>query len=300
MKRKLFLYIALLTVALYTGCGKDNNGQGPEKPQVENPGSSKTDKEKITGAAWETQKLSDAISWRYCPFTDLFSSRQSVTVFDIDLSHSKLIVDIPFVRTGAFIKTSEAAVNVKATAAINGSYFNTTAGGSTVFFKKAGQIITRTVSGFTPYRENAGFAIDNTGKVSIVKRPTSGWEAIDPYTLLVSGPLLMFDGKAIEQVNETFTKERNPRTAVGITKDNHLIAVVVDGRATEAAGMTTPELALLMEALGCQSAMNLDGGGSSTAWVKGRGVVSYPSDNNKFDHDGERAVATVISFIMKD
>jgi len=300
MKRKLFLYIALLTVALYTGCGKDNNGQGPEKPQIENPGSSKTDKEKITGAVWETQKLSDAITWKYSHFTDLFSSKQSVTVFDVDLSNSKLMVDIPFVRTGAFLKTSDAAVNAKATAAINGSYFNTTAGGSTVFFKKDGQVITRTVGGFTPYRENAGFAIDNTGKLSIIKRPTTGWEAVDSYTLLVSGPLLMFDGKILDQVNETFTNERNPRTAVGMTKDNHLIAVVADGRATEAAGMTTPELALVMETLGCQSAMNFDGGGSSTAWVKNRGIVNYPSDNNKFDHEGERAVATVIAFIMRD
>lgn len=84
---------------------------------------------------------------------------------------------------------------------------------------------------------------------------------------------------------------------MGVTEANHLIAVVVDGRFTEAHGMTTEEVARLMHALCCVEAMNLDGGGSSTAWVRNRGVVNYPSDNNKFDHAGERGVATVITFM---
>lgn len=297
MKRKLFLFIALLTVALYTGCGKDNATVN-DKPPVENPGDQKTDKEQIEEAEWETQSLSGAIAWKYHHFTGLFSSKQSITVFEIDLNNENVKIDIPFVRSGTFLKTSEAGVNTRATAAINGSYFSTGNGGSTVFFRKDGEIITRTVSGFDSYRENAGFAISQTGEVSVVKRPTSGWESVSTSTLLASGPLLVYDGKILDQVKEDFTTGRNPRTAVGLTKDKHLIAVVADGRTYEAAGMTTTELATVMDALGCESAMNLDGGGSSTAWVKNRGVVNYPSDNSKFDHEGERAVATVIAFIM--
>ena len=74
-----------------------------------------------------------------------------------------------------------------------------------------------------------------------------------------------------------------------------MIVVVVDGRSSQSQGLTIPQLSSLMKALGCVSAVNYDGGGSSTAWVKGEGVVNFPSDNGKFDHEGERAVATVFT-----
>lgn len=73
------------------------------------------------------------------------------------------------------------------------------------------------------------------------------------------------NGEEIEQVDQAFTQNRHPRTGIGLTDDNRLLAVVVDGRFSEAHGMSTPELAELMAVLGCTSAMNLDGGGSSTA-----------------------------------
>lgn len=63
---------------------------------------------------------------------------------------------------------------------------------------------------------------------------------------------------------------------------------------TNAHGMAIAELSEVMLALGCIQAMNLDGGGSSTAWVKNHGVVNYPSDNKQFDHNGERRVANAI------
>src|SRR5690606_10323465 len=74
-----------------------------------------------------------------------------------------------------------------------------------------------------------------------------------------------------------------------------LMVVVVDGRSSQSQGLTIPQLSSLMEALGCTSALNYDGGGSSTAWVKNEGIVNFPSDNGKFDHEGERGVATVFT-----
>ncbi len=64
--------------------------------------------------------------------------------------------------------------------------------------------------------------------------------------------------------------------------------VTVDGRTTAGVGMTLNELADYMIALGCNRAMNLDGGGSTTCWVNGRGVVNTPSDGS------ERSVAGAI------
>ncbi|MBP8067250.1 MAG: phosphodiester glycosidase family protein, partial [Pedobacter sp.] len=36
------------------------------------------------------------------------------------------------------------------------------------------------------------------------------------------------------------------------------------------------------------------GGGSTTLWTEKLGVINYPSDNKKWDHEGERKVANVV------
>jgi len=79
---------------------------------------------------------------------------------------------------------------------------------------------------------------------------------------------------------------RNPRTAIGITAAGAVIMLVVDGRSSASVGLTFYELGKEMKALGCVDALNLDGGGSATMWIKGMGVVNHPSDSS-----GERPVA---------
>lgn len=69
---------------------------------------------------------------------------------------------------------------------------------------------------------------------------------------------------------------RNPRTAIGYTKDNHLIMLTADGREGSSIGLTLMELAYLMKEFGCVNAMNLDGGGSTVMYVNGQ-VVNRPA-----------------------
>ena len=69
---------------------------------------------------------------------------------------------------------------------------------------------------------------------------------------------------------------RNPRTAIGYTKDNHLIMLTADGREGSSIGLTLMELAGLMKEFGCVNAMNLDGGGSTVMYVQGE-VVNRPA-----------------------
>ena len=71
---------------------------------------------------------------------------------------------------------------------------------------------------------------------------------------------------------------RNPRTAIGYTKDNHLILLTADGREGSSIGLTLMELAYLMKEFGCINAMNLDGGGSTVMYVDGQ-VVNKPSEH---------------------
>ena len=69
---------------------------------------------------------------------------------------------------------------------------------------------------------------------------------------------------------------RNPRTAIGYTKNNHLIMLTADGRENSSIGLTLIELANLMKEFGCVNAMNLDGGGSTVMYVQGQ-VVNRPT-----------------------
>jgi hypothetical protein len=91
-------------------------------------------------------------------------------------------------------------------------------------------------------------------------------------TAISGGPALLRDRK----VQVGWSAIRHPRTAVGWNK-NHIYWVQVDGRqAGHSVGMTYSELAAYMEKLGCEQALNLDGGGSSTFWVLGQ-VMNSPS-----------------------
>jgi exopolysaccharide biosynthesis protein len=78
-------------------------------------------------------------------------------------------------------------------------------------------------------------------------------------------------------------RELHPRTAIGIDRETgQVLMLVVDGRQTFSRGYTMVELANLMQTLGAEDALNLDGGGSSTMLALdpiGRiGVRNSPSD----------------------
>lgn len=119
-----------------------------------------------------------------------------------------------------------------------------------------------------------------------------------PDVLLGGGPILLAKGEI--QTNpdgfnpNSFVNFRHPRTAIGVRKDGALVLVTVDGRQPKkSVGMTIPELATLMLELGCEEAMNLDGGGSTTMVIKNKVV------NSISDATGERAVSDALLVIAK-
>jgi hypothetical protein len=78
-------------------------------------------------------------------------------------------------------------------------------------------------------------------------------------------------------------RELHPRTAIGIDHESgRVLMLVVDGRQSFSRGYTMVELANLMQSLGADDALNLDGGGSSTLLSYGPdgvvGVRNSPSD----------------------
>ena len=103
------------------------------------------------------------------------------------------------------------------------------------------------------------------------------------------GPMLVRDGKVVAFSGP---QSQHPRTAIG-WNDKHFFLVVVDGRQNKlSVGMSFPELAAYFVKLGCQRAMNLDGGGSATFWVRGQ-VMNSPC----YGH--ERPMANALVLIQK-
>ena len=91
-------------------------------------------------------------------------------------------------------------------------------------------------------------------------------------TAISGGPALIRDAEVLVG----WSAIRHPRTAIGWNKD-YIFWVQVDGRQSgHSVGMTYSELANYMLKLGCQEALNLDGGGSATFWVLGQ-VINSPS-----------------------
>lgn len=113
-----------------------------------------------------------------------------------------------------------------------------------------------------------------------------------------AGPRLVKNGSVLltskeEQFPSDITSGRAPRTAVGVTKEGHLLLLVVDGRQQSSMGMTLQELALLMQETGAVDAMNLDGGGSSEMVINGT-FVNTPSDGR------ERSVGDALMIVPKN
>ena len=115
-----------------------------------------------------------------------------------------------------------------------------------------------------------------------------GWPRA--YAALSAGDILLRDGK-IPSWDGLGPTTRHPRTAVCFN-DEWIFFVVVDGRDDAySRGMTLPQLAsFCKDRLEASWGVNLDGGGSSTLWVKGQ-VKNQPSDGNP------RAVANALMMV---
>ena len=84
-------------------------------------------------------------------------------------------------------------------------------------------------------------------------------------------------------VISTNNSRREPRTAIGQIDTLHYIVIVADGRQDGySIGMTLPELQSLFVQYGAQTAMNLDGGGSTELWFKGQ-IINRPSGGRERD-----------------
>ncbi len=83
-----------------------------------------------------------------------------------------------------------------------------------------------------------------------------------------------------------------PRTAIGQRADGAIIFVVIDGRQPSSLGATLRQVQNIMLREGAITAVNLDGGSSSTLWYRGR-TLNHPCCSP----NGQRYIAT--AFVVK-
>jgi hypothetical protein len=118
-------------------------------------------------------------------------------------------------------------------------------------------------------------------------------------TAISGGPVLVRNGRRVrvkvpnsQSYQVTTMLEQHPRAAIG-WNERFLFLVEVDGRQKHlSVGMTLEEFAKLLMKLGCQEAMNFDGGGSATLWFDGQ-VRNSPCDRM------EREIANCLVIVRK-
>ena len=282
--------------------------------------------------SWQSDTLSPGMYYHnFNGMEPVTGAPEIVCVAEVDLDNPAY--KVAFQYDGNNTAVSKVFKESGALATINATYEK-----ESVYIKVDGKVYwaidSPTIPG-TPvpqWKSDSSIALDSDGKVHIdyvgrdgdktVAEMRKEYIAMDYPCIFTSSPMLIYD---FEPVGKTFAERgyteeeiatlnyesplrhqhaRHPRSAVALTKDNHLLLIAVDGRRPGIAeGMNACELTSFLEHyFHPQYALNLDGGGSTTLCVKGFGdpeknVVNYPSGNRSLSREQERPVITKISIL---
>lgn len=256
-------------------------------------------------AGWETTKLGKGAEAIHAQFR-IFDSMQDISIIRYPARKFKTrFGHYPSEEAG---KTSELAVKAGVQMAINAGYFDK-GPVPCVYFRIGEEVYAETKPKEAQLRVNAvvGFKDRKGRKMMIRECDATQYDEVtsDLHSVMASGPLLMQDGLVV--VPESYSKAyperktggfydgRHPRSIIGSDDKGHIYLIVIDGRhKDQAEGTTIYQTALICYLLGLDDAINLDGGGSSALWCEDLGVLNHPSDNKKFDHNGERKIPNII------
>lgn len=120
-----------------------------------------------------------------------------------------------------------------------------------------------------------------------------------PRTAVGGRELLVVDGEPVGHEGEG-NNTAAPRTAVGFSRDGRTMQILtVDGRQADSGGVTLTELGRMMKDAGSYSALNLDGGGSSTLLAREPGSDTGRVENSPSD-GSERPVPNGLAFTAPD
>ncbi len=242
---------------------------------------------------WQENQLSEGLTWKKKVYANHAGGRQTVNVLEIDLARHEVRPHY----TGTCSRTSAVGAGLRAQAAINGGFFDMSAGNCPALdLVKIGGVL-KTANRLTGAAQRC-FGVDRDNApmwrwVPAGEDWAAAWHALGAYPNLVTNGAV----DIVPEKTSDFFAGRHNRTAIGVTGSGQMLLVTVDGRTAAGRGMTMRDLAQHMVSLGAVEAVNLDGGGSTTMWIPDgsvNGVVNYPSDNATADHFGERRVSDIL------
>lgn len=269
----------------------------------------------LEGKEWQKEVLAPGVESFQGAFADLFNAPQVVSLIRTDLTHPGIRIRFrgTYPRRERLAPLPYLVKSTEAVAAINGGFHLGGHGYSNCgILKIDGQVLPFFKGEIHDFRfaGSVALGIDDNEQLHFRMRPQNGWPSDWPEMqhAMAGGNRLLEEGRLHASIFDRVSvrenlhgSNRHPRSALGVTADQHLILVTIDGRHSgQAHGMTLEELAHFMLALGCVEAINLDGGGASTLWTRGAGVINYPSDNAEFDHAGYRSLRTAILVLSEE
>ena len=240
----------------------------------------------ITDSSYNNGEVSIEIRYMRTLYTDIYIAD---VVIDDPAYLKTALAEGSFGRNLTDTTSSMAEQN-DAILAINGDYYG---------FRDTGYVIRngylyRSVPAKDPNQED--LVLYENGAVDIVREADltaeeiwdSGAEDIFSFGpgLVIDGEISVVEGEEVKRAQVT-----NPRTAFGVISPLHYLFVVSDGRTDESVGLSLLELAHLMKDLGCVTAYNLDGGGSSTMWFNGK-LLNHPTTFG--DTIAERGISDIV------
>ncbi len=252
-----------------------------------------------------TYRVTDGVMATEIKYTSTASLPMKLFVFEVDLTNPNINIEVStannYMAGNAYSrqKMTQQAI-LKDTpghsvyGGVNGDFFNLTTGEPQGILYKDGTAIKTTfqdaVCTFFAITKDKKAIIASQSEYNSLK--TTLKEAIGGRVWLIK------NGSIVTQSDKTL----EPRTCIGVSKDNqHVYILAVDGRSsTYSNGMSYGELSKCLLALGSNNAINLDGGGSTTFFVRNTPNFTlnrFELRNSPTDTAGERSVTNGLLFI---
>ena len=189
--------------------------------------------------------------------------------------------------TQSYFTRSEKYSDCTIAAALNADYYNMATGQPTGLLIIDGKVYNPSSGGYY-------FGIDKSGK-AVISNDKSDAALAELSYAVGGGSLLVKDG----EVNVGNGGRNVTYSAIGIKPDGTVVSMVCYGQSYPiSCGYNQYEVAQMMKARGCQTAVLLDGSGSST-FVSRRDGDSKPQTRNHPSDGQERQVSSSIFFISR-
>lgn len=245
------------------------------------------DQNKVATYNWTTNTVKPGVTYKSGKFSLFGTTMRSIYVLDVSLNANNSL-GIGFSTTNA--ATTNMCNDYNAVAGVNAGYFPFPgASDKDPYIRINGATVQDGHLNVSPIFTNAALIINNN--VATIMKFTAAGNNLNldaaalpvatAQNVIVCGPILITaDELEAQNMSSTHNTSSAARTGIGVTADGKRVFMVVIDTGAGVTGVTTPQLAKILQALGAVDAMNLDGGGSSTMFVKdlnATGLANAPS-----------------------